>query len=205
MFLKGVRALWTGLPPSEKRITMSTLFTLARIGLTPIIVMARVSGAWSLACLLFVVAAATDFIDGFLARIRNEQTLLGALLDPIADKILIVSCFAVFALRDGDGTGLAVPVWFVVTMLVKELVLCIGALCVYIHRKSIEVTPTMLGKATTAIQLVVIAWLFACHFFVWMPIRTHCFVMMLLFCLIGITLIQYGRIGLRLWYGDEYV
>ena len=127
------QALWSTLPASEKRLTLATWLTIFRIVLTPVIVIARIQGAWALACALFVVAALTDFLDGFLARVRNEQTVLGAMLDPLADKILIVSCFAVFALH--DSTALAVPVWFVMMMLVKELILCIGAhLCVYPHR-----------------------------------------------------------------------
>jgi cardiolipin synthase (CMP-forming) len=196
------KALWSAIPAHEKRMTLSTMVTIFRMLLTPVIVIARIQGAWALACGLFVVAAVSDFLDGWLARIRNEETILGACLDPVADKLLIVSCFAVFALQ--DSTTLAVPVWFVVTMLVKELILCIGALCVYIHTGHIEVKPTLLGKATTAIQLMVITWLFACHFFVWMPIRTYTFIIGLLFCLVGITLVQYGRIGLRLWKGQEY-
>lgn len=195
------KALWSTIPAHEKRLTLATILTVLRIVLTPIIVVARIQGQWALACGLFVLAAATDFFDGWLARVRGEQTILGACLDPVADKILIVACFAVFALH--DTTALAVPVWFVVTMLVKELMLCVGALCVYIHTGHIELKPTLLGKATTAIQLLVIAWLFACHFFVWMPLRTHTLVIGLLFCLVGITLLQYGRIGLRLWRGVE--
>lgn len=197
-----IKNLWNAIPAHEKRITFSTVLTIARMLMTPIIVVARMQGAWRGAFLLFVVAAVTDFFDGWLARVRNEQTLLGACLDPVADKLLIISCFAVFALQ--DATSLAVPAWFVMTMLIKELVLCIGAVCVYIHTGHVEVRPTLLGKATTAIQLMVIAWLFACHFFVWMPIKTYTFIIGLLFCLVGITLVQYGRIGLRLWYGAEY-
>lgn len=195
------KALWSTIPAHEKRLTLSTWITILRMVLTPVIVVARIQGQWGLACGLFILAAATDFFDGWLARLRGEQTILGACLDPIADKLLIVACFAVFALQ--DTTALAVPVWFVVTMLVKELMLCAGAVCVYIHTGHIEIKPTLLGKATTAMQLLVIAWLFACHFFVWMPIRTYTLVIGFLFCLVGITLAQYGRIGIRLWYGID--
>ncbi len=202
MMNKRSTALWSTIPAHEKRITVSTLFTLLRIVLTPIIVMARIHGQWGVACGLFIAAAATDFFDGWLARVRGEQTVLGACLDPIADKILIVACFAVFALQ--DSTALAVPMWFVMVMLIKEVVLCLGAVCVSLHTGTIEIEPTLLGKTTTAIQLVVIAWLFACHFFVWMPLRTYTLVIGFLFCLVGITLVQYGRIGINLWYGIEY-
>ncbi len=202
MIIPRIKALFDSIPAPEKRMTISTMLTIARMLMTPVIVAARVQGAWAAAFVLFVVAAVTDFFDGWLARVRNEQTLLGACLDPVADKLLVISCFAVFALH--DTTALAVPGWFVMTMLIKELILCIGAVCVYIHTGHIEVKPTLLGKTTTAIQLMVIAWLFACHFFIWMPIKTYTFIIGLLFCLVGITLVQYGRIGLRLWYGAEY-
>lgn len=202
MIISRIKALFDSIPAHEKRMTISTMLTLVRMLMTPVIVAARMQGAWAAAFVLFVVAAVTDFFDGWLARVRNEQTLLGACLDPVADKLLVISCFAVFALH--DTTALAVPAWFVITMLMKELILCIGAVCVYIHTGHVEVKPTLLGKTTTAIQLMVIAWLFACHFFVWMPIKTYTFIIGLLFCLVGITLVQYGRIGLRLWYGARY-
>ena len=196
------KALWSTIPAHEKRLTVSTGITIARMVLTPVIVVARMQGQRALACGLFIAAAMTDFLDGWLARLRSEQTILGACLDPVADKLLIVACFAVFALH--DTAALAVPLWFVVVMLIKELLLCAGAVCVYIHTGHIEVKPTLLGKTTTAIQLIVIGWLFACHFFVWMPMRTYTLVIGFLFCLVGITLVQYGRIGIRLWYGIEH-
>lgn len=79
------------LPPSEKRITVSTALTLARIALVPFIVTAMIGDRWGLACALFIIAAITDALDGALARWRNEQTFLGASLDPLADKFLIVA------------------------------------------------------------------------------------------------------------------
>lgn len=73
--------LFSTLPPEEKKITLSTLFTLARIALTPFIVVAMVMGSWGPAFFLFVIASSFDVIDGNLARLLNQRTFLGACLD----------------------------------------------------------------------------------------------------------------------------
>src|SRR5690349_20790870 len=99
------------LPEAEKRITIPTLFTILRIVLVPIIVGAMVAGWWGCAFLFFVVACLTDVIDGLLARLLNEKTLFGAFLDPIADKLLLISCF--FTLAFVTTPLFLIPRWFV--------------------------------------------------------------------------------------------
>ena len=118
------------LPAHEKKITISTLFTLARIAITPLIVIAMVFQQWGAAFILFVCAALTDIIDGHLARLCDEKTFLGACLDPIADKILILSCF--FMLAFVQSPLFTIPLWFVLLVLIKELVLIGGAIALYI-------------------------------------------------------------------------
>src|SRR5882724_10959589 len=92
--------IFSSIPAHEKRMTIATLCTIARILLTPMIVLAMMSGQWTGACALFICAALTDFFDGFLARYCNQKTFLGACLDPIADKFLLISCFFALAFID---------------------------------------------------------------------------------------------------------
>src|SRR3990167_8993776 len=114
------------LPDREKKLTLSSWLTIARIALTPVIVIGMIKQWWGVASILFAVACITDMLDGNLARLRNEQTLLGACLDPIADKVLILSCF--FTLAFVQSPLFAIPKWFVFLVLVKELLLIIGAI-----------------------------------------------------------------------------
>src|SRR5579862_1530281 len=187
--------LFRQLPQSQKRVTLSSYITILRIVLTPFIVHMMVHGSWGMACIVFVIAALTDMLDGTLARLRNEKTFLGACLDPIADKILIVSCFCTLAFF--QSPLFAIPHWFVLMVLLKEVLQISGAFAVYQYKGYLHVEPTALGKMTTVAQMSFISWLFACYFFQWVPIKTYYMALGLLTCLILVTFFQYAWIGLR--------
>ena len=192
--------LFSKLPPEEKRITLSTLFTLGRIALTPFIVCAMIAGQWGAAFWLFVVASSFDIIDGNLARLLNEQTFLGACLDPIADKILLVSCFATLAFV--QSPLFSIPLWFVLLVLCKDLIIIFGSVSIFWFKGHLEVNPTFLGKATTVAQVWFIIWLFACYFFGWLPVKTYYTALGVLFSLIVLSLLQYVYLGLKQWKGS---
>jgi cardiolipin synthase len=183
------------MPASEFRITLSTLCTLVRIGLVPCIVVAMIMQYWALACILFISAAITDVLDGALARWRNEHTFLGASLDPIADKFLVLSCF--FTLAFMQAPLLGVPVWFVVLVLCKEVLLVAGAFSIYYRTGHLEIKPTYLGKATTVIQICFIMWLFACYFCGWVPLKTYYILLGVMLAAIIISFVHYMTIGLQ--------
>ncbi len=184
------------LPPHEKRITISTLFTILRIVLTPFIVAAMVWQAWGVAFVLFLIASLSDIVDGYLARTLKEKTFLGACLDPIADKFLILSCF--FSLAFIQSPLFSIPLWFVLLVLIKELILVGGALLIFSIKGHIEIRPRLLGKLTTFVQMVFIVWLFACYFFKWVPIKTYYTMLGILLAMVFASLIEYTRIGLRI-------
>jgi cardiolipin synthase len=186
---------FNNIPPHEKRITISTALTLLRIALVPCVVMSMVWGWWGVACALFCVAAISDALDGYLARRFNEQTFLGACLDPIADKLLVLSCF--FTLAWITSPVFVVPHWFFVLILVKELLLIGGSLLFYFVKGHLDVKPTMLGKITAVVQMCFIVWLFACYFFSWLPVKTYMSMLALVLVLVFASLVQYVAIGLR--------
>ena len=181
-------------------IFLPTLCTLLRIILTPFIVLAMLSNHWLFAFWLFIIAGITDVADGFFARLFNCQSFFGACLDPLADKFLLLSCFVTLSVF---STPLfSIPGWFVVLILFKEFVILAGS-AFLLYQRVLAVEPTSLGKRTTFMQLVFIAWLFSCYFFQWMPIKTfHC-VLMLLSLLIIICLIQYIIIGYKKLYASR--
>lgn len=183
------------LPPEEKRITIPTVFTLIRIFLTPFIIGAMIANDWGLAFGLFLTACITDTVDGSLARYLHAKTFLGACLDPIGDKLLILSVF--FTLAFVKTPLFVIPLWFVLLVLCKELILVFGALFLFIRKGHLEVQPTMLGKLTTVAQMSFIMWLFTCYFFRWMPVKTYYSMLGILLVLISFALIQYMRIGLQ--------
>lgn len=188
-------SFFSALPTCEKCITIPTLLTLLRIILVPVIVFAMVKQQWHYAFFWFVIASLTDTFDGVVARKCNVQTVLGACLDPIADKILLTSCFATLAFI--QAPSFMIPRWFVMLMLCKELVIVLGSLVLLITKTGFTVQPTYLGKATTVVQILFISWLFFCYFFNWAPTKTYYSLMAVTVGFTIMTFLQYLFIGLK--------
>jgi len=181
------------LPKREKCLTLATILTIGRMILVPFIVMAMMVHQWGFAFWLFLIAALTDMIDGSLARWSDQKTFLGACLDPVADKLLILAVF--FMLAFVQTPLFSIPLWFVLFVLLKELIVFGGALIILLLGGQLNIAPTWLGKITTDVQISFIVWLFACYFFHWLPIRTYYTMLGLVFILTLLSLIQYIRIG----------
>lgn len=187
--------MFSNLPAREKRVTLSTWITLLRIFLTPIIVGAMLMQQWGIAMSLFIVASLSDLIDGALARWRNERTFLGALLDPLADKILLLSIF--FTLAFVQSPLFAIPRWFVWIVLGKEIVQAVGFFVIYAINGNVKIQPRLLGKLTTLAQMFFITWLFACYFFSWVPLKTYYTTLGVLLVLVFASFIQYAYMGIK--------
>lgn len=188
-------SLLSTIPAREKRITISTGLTLSRILLTPVIIGTMIMGMWGCAFFLFSIAALTDLLDGLLARMLNQQTFLGACLDPIADKFLVVSIFTALAFVTTPLFSL--PYWFLFFVLAKEVIQVAGAIIIYRRKGYLVVRPTLLGKLTMCLQIFFIVWLFACYFFGWMPLKTYSVMLGLVILFVGASFVQYGIIGVR--------
>ena len=134
-------------------------------------------------------------LDGCIARFCNQQTFLGACLDPIADKLLLLGCF--FALAFMQTPLFAIPQWFVYIVLIKELTIIGGAAFLIITASADTIRPTLLGKLSTVMQMLFIVWLFACYFFHWVPIKTYWTMLSLLLFLVLASLVHYVLIGIR--------
>lgn len=183
------------LPAREKKLTLSTVVTLVRVVLVPFIIWSMIGQYWGMAFVLFVIAAFTDLLDGNLARLLNEKTFLGACLDPIADKLLLLSCF--FTLAFVQSPLFTIPLWFVVLVLLRELVLILGVLALLLLNGHIHVRATLFGKLTTVVQMGFVIWLFACYFFQWLPVKTYYTMLGVVIIMVFLSLLQYIRIGLR--------
>jgi len=136
-------------------ISLPTHFTLLRILLVPYIVISMLAKDWVSAFILLCIAALTDLVDGALARSLNQVTTLGTFLDPLADKLLLIGCFA----------SLPIPYWFLVTVCVNEFILIVFAVYWGLIKQTLIIKPTRLGRMTCVGQLLVIGWLLLCVFF----------------------------------------
>jgi cardiolipin synthase (CMP-forming) len=174
--------------------TISNFLTFIRIFLTPIIVYGISREKWNFVFFLLLVVAVTDVLDGFLARLLNENTNLGKMLDPIADKFLLISSFCALAFL--DSPSFFIPSWFVILIFVREFIILLGSFLIFKFRVDFEIAPTIWGKLTTFFQLLFIFWLFICNFFGWVPARTYQTLLIFLSIFSIFSLLQYIKIGI---------
>ena len=110
-----------------------------------------------LAIACFAVAAISDGIDGFLARHFNQRSELGAVLDPLADKLLLVSAIVLLSLHNEPRLA-PIPVWLTVTILSRDVLLLIGLALIHFVVGKVVVRPHLLGKTATVLQMTAVLW-----------------------------------------------
>lgn len=179
----------------NRLFTFSNSLTISRFILCPLVVSTILNRSWFAALFLFGIASLTDFFDGFCARYFNTQSLLGACLDPLADKCLILSSFTALALLRYEN--FVVPLWLVFFFFLREFVIVVGTILLAIRGESLVIQPTMWGKATTALQVVFIVWLLVCFLCGWHPYKTYSFSLMFLVLFSLFSLLHYCRMGIR--------
>jgi len=110
-----------------------------------------------IAIAVFFVMAASDGIDGYLARHKKQKTKLGAFLDPMADKLLMTSACLLLASEQGHIPNFRLPVEVVVIIVGKDMFLLIGFLVVYLFTLQVRIIPIRIGKIATVLQLTMVA------------------------------------------------
>jgi cardiolipin synthase (CMP-forming) len=131
-------------------MNLANKITLLRILLIPLFIIGLITHgkAWPLA--LFIFLSITDILDGAVARLRNQKTVLGTFLDPVADKLLLGAAFLVLAVQG------RVPTWAFVIVLSRDVLILLGWNIIYILTKTSTVEPRWLGKTTTLIQMLTV-------------------------------------------------
>ena len=131
-------------------MNLPNMLTILRILLVPLFVYLLVYShtAWALA--IFVLAGLTDALDGAIARMWNQQTDLGRYLDPLADKLLILSAFVALSALSW------LPFWVVLIVVSRDVILTVGTVVMHLTQGGFDVNPSLLGKATTFAQLTLV-------------------------------------------------
>ena len=130
-------------------LTLANQLTLLRIILIPAFVLLVVYGDLGAALIVFLVAGVTDALDGLIARLAKQGTSLGAWLDPMADKLLLVSTFIVLTVPSIPLTN-HLPLWLTVTVISRDIVIIGVVAIVNLAVGSRTFRPSLLGKAATA-------------------------------------------------------
>ena len=131
-------------------IYVPNLLTLARIGLVPWLVVLLQKQEFTLSLIVFIVAGVTDALDGFIAKRFNAETYLGSLLDPLADKGLLVCCYIMLSVME------LIPFWLMVAVVFRDVVIVGGYLLMVLFFGSVKMAPLMVSKVNTFAQIAYI-------------------------------------------------
>jgi cardiolipin synthase len=136
-------------------LNLPNIITLARVILVPVVFWLLITGEIQLAFVLFIIAGVSDAVDGYLAKTFGWQTELGAYLDPLADKLLLVSIFLALGV---DGK---LPLWLVVAVVSRDILIVIAVMLSWVLGNPVRIRPLIVSKANTVAQIVLAATVLA--------------------------------------------
>jgi cardiolipin synthase (CMP-forming) len=131
-------------------LSVPNALSLLRIILTPLIAYAIIENHQAVALGLMMVAGLTDMLDGAIARYFNQRTLVGAYLDPLADKLMLISAIVALFING------KVPLFLFLAVIFRDVIIVIGAILYEVVTHKLEMQPTLTSKATTFFQIVLV-------------------------------------------------
>ena len=134
-------------------LNLANQLTLLRLALVPAFALLTLYGELGWALIVFVVAGITDGLDGLVARMTNQRTAVGAWLDPMADKLLLLTTFIVLSLP-GIGLTNRLPLWLTVLIISRDIVIVLTVAVITLALGPRVFKPTIYGKAATATYIV---------------------------------------------------
>jgi cardiolipin synthase len=138
-------------------LTIPNLLTFLRMILIPVLAILLVYGRFDWALFIFFIAGVSDGVDGFVARRFNQQSELGTILDPIADKLLMTTTFIILTLPGIFPTPLPrhlpVPFWVTAAVIGRDILIIAAAAAIFVMTNFRGFKPSWLGKASTVVQI----------------------------------------------------
>ena len=166
-------------------LTVANQLTLLRMLLIPALVILVVYGLNGWALVVLVGAGLTDALDGILARWWGQRTTLGALLDPMADKLLLISTFVVLTIPSLDLPN-RLPIWLTVLVISRDVIIVVTVAIVNLSIGRRTFKPTLLGKLATLVYLLTAA---VTMYFNWLG-RPSALVDVAIYAALGVTLVS---------------
>jgi len=105
---------------------------------------------------IFMLAVISDGLDGYIARIRHERTKIGTFLDPLADKLLLITTYISLALVQSLPAQFKLAPWIVIIVISRDVIIIFGSIVLYLANEKLIVSPTGLGKITTFLQMITV-------------------------------------------------
>jgi len=176
-------------------MTIPNLITILMVLLVPIFVIYIINDRTLGSLIIFVIASISDALDGFIARVFHQKSDLGVYLDPLADKILLVTAYTTLAILK------MIPPWLAVLIISRDVIILLGVLLLYLNRHPVKVHPSLLSKSTTCLQIATILMILSNSYLNIEPIKMYAF-----WITAGFTIasgLQYIRIGLVILTQDE--
>ncbi len=136
-------------------MTIPNIITLLRFLMVPAVVYALLVGEMLPAFVIFVIAGLSDGVDGFIARHFDQQSELGAYLDPVADKLLLVTVFIMLAILG------YLPQWLAVLVVSRDVLIVMAVLVSSLMAQPVDMNPILVSKANTAIQIALLSLVLA--------------------------------------------
>jgi cardiolipin synthase (CMP-forming) len=165
-------------------MTIPNLITTLRIVLTPIFVIYVINDELIMGLIILIITGLSDGIDGLIARLFNQKSSLGAYLDPLADKIILISAFIALTIRG------FLPSWLTVVVISRDMLILIGIFILFLNEKKIEISPVVSSKITTCLQFLTVILVLAKDYVSGL-VRYYPFLFYLTAILTAISFLQY--------------
>ena len=146
--------------------TLPNFITLVRLAMLPFFLLSIAEGRFGIALILFVAAGISDGVDGYLARRFQMNSALGAYLDPIADKLLLMSSYLFLAVPSYPAV-VKIPVWLALLVISRDILLMLVALLLILSANKRRFPPTWLGKVATVTLIVTVLFVLCANVWSW--------------------------------------
>jgi cardiolipin synthase len=151
------------------KLTLATKITIGRMVCVPIVLWAIYEGYYLLALAVFTVASVSDAADGYIARHWNQQSVIGSILDPLADKLLLTLTFIV--LTASPNTLVQHPAWLTVAVTYRDLMILLGVGIVKWFSPTMQFKPIISSKLTTVFQIATVLFIVLANVLAYVGVR----------------------------------
>ncbi|HEX8416848.1 MAG TPA: CDP-alcohol phosphatidyltransferase family protein [Methylobacterium sp.] len=172
-------------------MTIPNLITIGRLILVPFVVAMIVQGEWTLAFAAFVVAGVSDAVDGFIARRFSMKSELGAYIDPLADKALLVSIYVALAVQG------VLPGWLAIVVVSRDAMIFAAIVVSWLMHRPVAIRPLLISKLNTAAQIAFAALVLGAKAWGAGTVAIVPWAMPLVAILTGLSAAAYLRVWLR--------